>query len=144
MKHVGRSVCLSRGGVRRARLSGFWLLCCLLGALQPSLTVGYALGSGDRKGGSVNRTFRQSGLQDNTCRFNGVEDFQMYGEVLDPELSNIGITTLAVGIRPSARSSLDLVHHLYRQDVGVSGRLPGARIRARATGKSRDLGRGWI
>ncbi len=107
----------------------------------PAITLGYAFGSGDSDADDgVDRNFRQTGLQDNSYRFNGVENFRLYGETLDPELSNLSITTIGVGVRPSRRSSVDLVYHRYKQAEAVEGRLRGARVRARATGQSRDLG----
>jgi hypothetical protein len=39
------------------------------------------------------------------------------GERLDPELSNLLIFTGGIGIRPTRRSSIDLVYHHYLQDV---------------------------
>lgn len=108
---------------------------------QPSLTLGYAFGSGDSGSESnVDRRFRQIGLEDNSHRFNGVEEFRYYGEALDPELSNLSILTAGLGIRPSRRSSIDLVYHQYHQDVAASERVEGARIRARANGESRKIG----
>ncbi|TVR58154.1 MAG: hypothetical protein EA420_17800 [Candidatus Competibacteraceae bacterium] len=107
----------------------------------PAITLGYAFGSGDSDpDDGVDRNFRQTGLQDNSYRFNGVENFQFYGQTLDPELSNLSIATVGFGIRPSRRSSIDLIYHRYRQAEAVEGRLRGARVRARADGEHRDLG----
>jgi alginate production protein len=108
---------------------------------RPSLTFSYAFGSGDSNSDdNVDRRFRQTGLEDNSYRFNGVENFRYYGETLNPELSNLSILTAGFGIRPSRRSSVDLVYHRYHQDVAASGRIEGARIRAAADGDSRDVG----
>lgn len=107
-------------------------------ALQPGLTLAYAMGSG----GDDGDRFRQSGLQGNEARFGGVEDFLYYGEALDPDLSNIRILTAGFGIRPTENSSIDLVAHRYWQDVATDGRLPGAAMRAEANGDSRDIGTG--
>jgi alginate production protein len=87
--------------------------------LQPSFTLAAAFGSGDS-----NRTdpadrrsaeFRQSGLHTNEGRFSGVSKFKYYGEVLDPELSNLKILTLGAGFRPAPNIYVDLVYHKYRQ-----------------------------
>ncbi len=76
--------------------------------LKPSVTLGYALGSGDDASTSdVDESFRQTGLQDNSAKFNGVTRLKYYGEVLNPELSNLSVLTAGVGIRPSPRSSID-------------------------------------
>lgn len=109
--------------------------------LEPSLTLGYAFGSGDANpGNDVDRQFRQTGLEDNSYRFNGIENFRYYGETLDPELSNLSIVTVGLGIRPTRRSSVDIVYHRYLQDVASDGRVEGARVRAEANGESRDVG----
>lgn len=110
-------------------------------AWQPSLTLAYAMGSGDDDGGGDGR-FRQSGLEGNEARFNGVEDFLYYGEALNPELSNIKVVTAGIGVRPTENSSIDLVAHRYWQDIAEAGRLPGAALRAGANGDSRDIGTG--
>ena len=55
---------------------------------RPSLTMGFALGSGDSNGAdSELRTYRQTGLEDNNDVFSGVTSFRYYGEVLAPETS---------------------------------------------------------
>src|SRR5262249_40724325 len=50
-------------------------------------------------------------------KFGGVTTFKYYGELIDPELSNLGIFTLGVGTLLSDWVSLDLVYHTYKQDV---------------------------
>jgi alginate production protein len=83
---------------------------------EPSLTMGVALGSGDSDtGDNIDETFRQTGLEDNNGKFNGVTKFKYYGELLDPELSNLWILTAATGIKPTRKSSIDVVYHYYRQ-----------------------------
>lgn len=82
------------------------------------LTVGYAFGSGDATPSSgSDQTFRQTGLHDNNDKFGGVSSFRYYGELVDPELSNLGIWTVGVGRRLGGRNSIDLVLHQYQQDV---------------------------
>ena len=98
--------------------------------LEPSLTVGFAIGS---------KNFRQTGLQDNSGRFNGVSKFKYYGEVLDPELSNIMIWTGGLGIIPFDETSLDIVYHYYAQ-VEKSDKLRDANVDKDLTGEDRDLG----
>jgi alginate production protein len=82
-------------------------------------TLSYALGSGDDSTSGNDGTFRQTGLQDNTSKFGGVTSFQYYGELADPELSNLGILTAGVGARLAKKISLDLVYHTYTQDVAT-------------------------
>jgi len=84
---------------------------------EPSLTLGYAFGSGDDDPfDGVDHTFRQSGMHLNNGKFNGVTSFRYYGELLRPELANLHIDTLGVGIKPRRRTSIDLVFHRYRLD----------------------------
>ena len=42
--------------------------------------------------------------------------FKIYGEALDPELSNIEIFTAGVGFRPFSNVFVDVVWHRYRLD----------------------------
>ncbi len=84
--------------------------------LEPSVTVAYAFGSGgDDDPTDGNSDFRQTGFQDNTSKWNGVTSFNYYGELLDPELSNLSIATAGLGFRLGRRTSLDLVAHRYTQ-----------------------------
>lgn len=129
---------------------------------RPSLTFAYAYGSGDaapKKG--TDKTFRQTGMQDNHGSIAGIDNFQYYGIVLDPELSNIAITTLAAGIRPTERSSVELVWHHYERNEAASKiktqltaapEMPGQRIgdeidlllAYRAKGWRGNIGLGWF
>ncbi len=110
--------------------------------LKPSLTLAVAFGSGDSNpDDNVDRNFRQTGFQDNKGRFNGVTNIQYYGEVLQPELSNLWILTGGIGIRPIRKGSIDLVYHYYRQDQG-SDNLRDAEIDVDPDGRNRDLGQG--
>lgn len=84
--------------------------------LKPSIVLGYAFGSGDdNPSDNVDRSYRQTGLQDNNAKFNGFTRVKYYGELLDPELSNLAITTAGFGIKPFRKTSIELIHHYYRQ-----------------------------
>jgi hypothetical protein len=107
--------------------------------LRPSVTAGYALGTGNRGNRPDHEGFRQSGLQFNDGKFGGVTPFRYYGEVLRPELANLFIWTVGVGVRPWGDVSLDLVAHGYRQDEASDAQLTV--LRAEPNGSSRDLGR---
>ncbi|GAB3668041.1 alginate export family protein [Ramlibacter alkalitolerans] len=128
----GRFVAL---GTRSQRLRGHALD---LGAsasfdlpLRPLLTLGYARGS---------EQFRQTGLQENKMRFAGVKRWQRYGELLQPELSNLQVITAGTGVRFGRNSSLELLLHDYRQ-VRPSTVVEGSRLSADPGGTSRSLGR---
>ncbi|MDC1198859.1 alginate export family protein [bacterium] len=105
---------------------------------EPSITLGGAFGSGD-DGEGDDSAFRQTGDQDNNFRFNGVTSFKIYGEIFDPELSNMFITTAGVGVKPSDRSSVDLVWHHYRQHR-KSDDIRDSALDADPTGLSGHLG----
>lgn len=108
--------------------------------LRPYIYGGYAFGTGDGKAtGRTDRTYRQTGYHDNNHRYFGVASFRYYGELLDPELSNLHITTVGVGIRPSDSTSIDLVYHYYRQDER-STTLRDTQLRASPSGLDRDIG----
>jgi alginate production protein len=108
--------------------------------LDTAFTLGVAYGSGD-DGNGDDSAFRQTGLQDNSGKFAGVASFKYYGQVLDPELSNLLILTAGAGIRPSRHSSIDLVYHHYRQ-VQKSEELRDAALEAEPNGDRTHLGDG--
>ena len=108
--------------------------------LRPSVTLGHARGSGGARNSSRDSNFRQTGLQENKARLAGVKRVQTYGELLQPELSNLGISTLAAGVRLTDDTSLELIAHRYRQPV-ASSTLPGSRLSVDPQGHSADIGR---
>jgi alginate production protein len=105
-----------------------------------SFAAGYATATGDASGADgVDTRFRQTGLQDNQTRLFGVKRFARYGEVLDPELSNLTVLTFGIGARPLSRTSIDLVYHRYTQrDLRRS--LGSNRLDAALTGRSTEIG----
>jgi alginate production protein len=131
-----------RDGSRRLRGWGFDLGATyeFQAGPKPALTLGVAFGSGERDPeGGLDRSFRQTGLQANEGDFGGSTTFKYYGEVLDPELSNLAILTAGLGIRPRDWFSVDLVYHYYLQAV-ASPTLRDAGITAEPSGRSRRLG----
>ena len=93
-------------------VGGTWILPA---PSAPRLTLAYASGSGDaNEEDDVDRTFRQSGLHGNEVGFGGVERLAHYGALLDPELSNLSVATVGLGISLMESSSLDLVYNRYR------------------------------
>lgn len=110
--------------------------------MHPNVTVNLAYGSGERDpSGSRNREFRQSGLQSNETRFGGIPEFRIYGEALDPELSNLKILTVGLGFRPTPSSSVDIAFHRYRLDELAEGlRSTALTAELNQLGLSRDVG----
>ena len=109
--------------------------------LEPSLTLGYAFGTGDADpDDGEDKNFRQTGLQANEGDFNGVADFKYYGELFDPELSNLSIFTVGAGINPiEEKCSIDLVYHYYLQNVATDS-LRDVGIDAEPDGRSKRIG----
>jgi len=120
--------------------------------LDPTLTFGYAVASGEgdeirdmepeQAASRVASSFRQTGLQRNRWKYNGVVTFRYYGEVIDPELFNLRVWTLNAGFRPARRISFDLSFHDFRQDR-ASKSFHELAIDDTPSGESPDLGREW-
>lgn len=133
-------VAYARGKTDGKRLDGMafdvGVMWRFAGDWRPYAYAGLAYAAGrdptDSRGG-----FRQTGLQDNNAKFGGVTGFRYYGELFDPELANIEITTLGVGVRPGSFSA-DLVFHTYRQDYLSTTQVTD--LRAQPNGNSNNLG----
>ncbi len=112
--------------------------------LRPTLTLGYARGSGER--GMQEQTdtgFRQTGLEGNNWKWRGgVNRFKYYGEILEPELSNLQVATAAIGIRLLRNSSVTLAWHHFRQ-VEAADFLRNVNIGADPDGQHRTIGQEW-
>ena len=107
---------------------------------RPALTFAAAYGSGDDDpDDGIDRNFRQTGLQENKAKNFGVTRFRYYGEVLDPELSNMLILTGGFGVRPTKKSSIDFVYHYSRQNV-ASDELRDTDLDEDPGGGNRELG----
>ncbi len=108
-----------------------------------NVTLGYAFGTGDSDpDDKTDRAFRQTGLQDNSAKFRGVNSFKYYGELLEPELSNLHILTVSLGFRFLENSSLEFLYHRYRQDKKADY-LRDASIKVDPLGEDRDIGQEW-
>lgn len=135
-----------RDGSVKLRGYGVDLMWTLLFDLwmEPSLTLGYAFGSGDPNPlDDVDGSFRQTGLQDNQGKFNGTVKFKYYGELFDPELSNMRIRTLGFGIIPFKKTSFDFVYHDYSlvySHPAPNNTLRDVGIKKDPSGESKDLG----
>jgi len=108
--------------------------------MKPAIVAGFAFGSGDSNGGDgKDRGFRQTGLQDNSDRLNGITSVRYYGELFDPELSNMMVFTLGGGVRPHKDLSLEVIYHYYLQHHAANS-IRDTNIDAVPTGLSHDLG----
>lgn len=108
---------------------------------SPSLTLAYAQGSGDRStSDGVDGNFKQTDLESNSASLDGLKWFAYYGEVFDPELTNLRILTAAAAARPTKGVSIEAVYHQYRQDT-LRRSLASNQLLSRGPGVSPDLGR---
>lgn len=97
---------------------------------KPQITFGFAAGT---------KGYRPSGLQSNKTYDGGQTQFHRFGYVFQPELTNMAIATIGLGLRPSRKFSLDLYGHAYSQ-LSRSTQSPDARVSGAVTGRSTYLG----
>lgn len=105
---------------------------------KPRLSLAHATTFGGARGAATSG-YRQTGLHSNQDDFGAEKEFARYGAALAPELANLRITTIGVGLSIPADGSLDLVYHRYRQ-VRAATELRGARIDAGLTGLQTGVG----
>lgn len=98
--------------------------------LNPQIIFGFA---------AATEGFRQSGIQSNKTYNKGQTQVHRYGYALQSDLTNLAIGSVAIGIRPSRKFSLDLGLHVYRQ-FKKSTIGPNARFLGVTTGNSAFLG----
>lgn len=107
---------------------------------NPSLTLGGAAGSADeddelrRSGG-----FRQTGLQSNRAKIEGVNRLRYYGELYRPNLTNIAVSSAILTADLLEKSSLELAFHTYHQ-LEKAPFVSDSAISTRPDGTSTDLG----
>jgi alginate production protein len=107
---------------------------------EPSMTLAYAYASGDDDpSDGRDRSFRQTGYQDNEARLNGLIRLKSYGEIFDPELSNLRVLTWGCGIRPSAVLSIDFLYH-YSQQNHAANNFRDVGIKAQTSGDHKNIG----
>ncbi len=109
--------------------------------LEPTVTFGYAYGSGD-DGSGDNNGFRQSGMEGNSSRFpegRTASSLRNYGEVLRPELSNIHIANAGINLPLFSASDININYFSYWLDEkGTS--LRSSSISAPINGQDAFLG----
>ena len=107
---------------------------------RPVLTVARARGSGDKpRTPGIDGAFQQTGLHANDSKYRGPSRFRSYGEVLRPDLSNIRITTLALGLPLGKSRWIEMLWHKYRQPV-TDNRIAASPIGENPDGTDRRLG----
>lgn len=88
---------------------------------------------------AATRGYRQSGLQSNKTYNKGQTQVHRYGYAFQPDLTNLAVGSVAIGIRPSRKLSVDLGLHVYGQ-LKKSTFGPNARFQGATTGNSVFLG----
>ncbi|MEQ1758405.1 MAG: DUF5666 domain-containing protein [Vicinamibacterales bacterium] len=89
-----------------------------------ALTASYAMGSADRNPTDrIDGTFKQTGLEDTQTRIAGFKRIHSYGDLLEPDLSNLRVLTAGFGWQWTS-ASLDAAYHQYRLDA--PSRSPGS------------------
>jgi hypothetical protein len=105
---------------------------------QPLFTLGYAIGSGDKSPESGDdRAFRQTGLQSSD------EEFRIYGELLQPELSNLSIPVIAARFPILSRSYVEFAYRRFRQ-VHAAPFVREGRMEADPNGIHKNVGEEWM
>jgi alginate production protein len=106
---------------------------------EPLFTVGYAVGSGDKnpERGS-DRAFRQTRLQSTD------EEFRTYGEILQPELSNLSIPVVAVRFPIFSKTYVEFAYRHFRQLHAAPFLRGEARIEAEPNGINKNIGQEWM
>ena len=105
---------------------------------RPLFTLGYAVGSGDKnpeKG--LDHSFRQTGLQSSD------EEFRIYGELLQPELSNLSIPVVAVQFPILSKTYIEFAYRHFRQ-VQAAPFVRDGRIEADPNGIKKNIGQEWM
>ncbi|MCG7929358.1 MAG: alginate export family protein [Candidatus Thiodiazotropha lotti] len=98
---------------------------------QLSLIIAGARGSGDANlDDRDNKSYRQTGLQG---------DFESYGELFQPELSNLKVDMIGLQWRFAEDMAVDLMRFDYKQEV-LSDEIRNASIEVEPSGNSRHLG----
>ena len=98
----------------------------------------YAVGSGDKKSEKgPDRAFRQTGLQSTD------EEFRIYGELLQPELSNLSIPVVAVQFPILSKTYIEFAYRHFRQ-VHPTPFVRDARIKADPNGIKKNIGQEWM
>jgi alginate production protein len=109
--------------------------------MQPTFLAGYAYGSGDDATVSgTSHAFRQTGLQGNQGRLGGSgTTVRSYGEVLNPELTNLHILTAGVTVPVLISSDISVFYHDYYL-VNKDGQMRSADISASLDGSGSHVG----
>lgn len=109
--------------------------------LNPSVTFGYAYGSGDDDASDgTDNEFRQSGLHSNSAMPGGASNYiYYYGEALRPELANLHILTAGAGVPLSDFGDINFFYHYYHLDENAAD-MRQSSVSAPLNGTDKSLG----
>ena len=108
--------------------------------MRPSITIGYAWGSGDdNSDDGTDRAYRQTGLHANEGKLAGVTEIKYYGHVFEPDLSNLQILTVGLSLNWDDRRSIEIVYHNYRLNE-FTEELDLGNLEGELNLRSKDLG----
>ncbi len=100
---------------------------------------GYAYGSGDSNDKSSQNIFLQPNISNNKTTMIGTTRYRYYGEMLDPQLSNINIISLYAGLHLYDNLWLEGNYHKYTQQV-ASSQLRASNLPIQTNGTNKDIG----
>ncbi len=100
--------------------------------------IAYAYGSGDSSKSSQN-IFLQSSISNNKSSMIGTTRYRYYGEMLDPQLSNMQIISLYAGTRIYGNTWIEANYHKYTQQVATTD-LRSSSLIIQTNGIDKEIG----
>ena len=88
----------------------------------------------------MDRNYRQSSLHNNSAELYDGTSFRYYGDVLNPELSNLRIATLAIGFPLWRNNAINVIYHHFQQNH-ASNVLRNTLLDAAPAGNHSEIGR---
>jgi len=101
--------------------------------------LGLAHGSGDNDDKSSQNLFLQPSISNNKDYMIGTSRYRYYGEMLDPQLSNINIISLYGGLKLYENMWIESNYHKYIQQVATT-QLRSSNLFISTNGLDRDIG----
>ncbi len=109
---------------------------------EPVLTFAFARGSGDEdESDNRDESFRQTGLNGNNGKYRGISRFRYYGEALRPELSNLSVASVSLGVPIGETWWVESSLRDYQQ-VNASTNFRSDRLDAAPLGLDTGIGQG--
>ena len=103
------------------------------------VTFNYAAGSGDSSEADEQSSFRQSVITNNKGRIPGNNRYRIYGEFLQPELSNLQLFSVSAGRKLNQNIWLHGIYYHYRQ-LQADTQLQASSLSISPNGKDKEIG----